>query len=180
MNQSGDCTNRTTGTWTTALAAALLSACASTPPIERYTPPLESAPTALMELDLMHASRNRSAALYVRGAPGCQTMRLFALLEPTWEAPPRLVAGSWERTPERSAKVVARLPAGEPLALRFRYTGPGEDYIFDMVLVLEPGARYLLDHEIPGRRMSIVNTATGAPPVRLPANWFHAALNCSR
>ncbi len=156
-----------------ALAVMLAAACA-TPPRERFTPPPEGAPAAEVELRLMSASRQRSAGFYVRGAASCNPSKASTWLNRTLEAPPLLVAGSWEGRHHP----VARLPAGEPLGLRFRYEGPGEAFEIDWVVVLEPGRRYVLEHEIPGTRASLRDAATGQPPRQLPVRHFHAALNC--
>lgn len=158
---------------TAALASALLAACATTP-IEPYAPPAADQPAAEVRLMLMGPSRNRSAALYVRGAARCSPPGAAALLNRTMEDPPRLVAGSWEN---RMGQTV-RLPAGEPLPLRFRYTGPGEERIADVVVLLQPGARYVFDHEIPGTRFSLVDSATGLPAPLLPPRLLHAGLQC--
>ncbi len=156
-----------------ALAASLLAGCA-TAPIEPYAPPAADQPAAEVRLNLMGPSRNRSAALYVRGAAKCSPPGAAALLNRTMEDPPRLVAGSWE---SRTGQTV-RLPAGEPLPLRFRYLGPGEERIADVVVLLQPGARYVFDHEIPGYRFSLIDSATGLPAPQLPPRLLHAGLQC--
>jgi hypothetical protein len=155
---------------------ATLAGCASPPPVERYTPPPPEAPGAEVELRLMMASRNRSAALYVQGAVKCNPSALAARLVRTVEEPARFVAGSWENR----FNPVVRLPAGEPVPLRFRYLGPGEEYRVEFVVVLEPGRRYVFDHEIPGRRVTLVDSASGLPPLLLPPRMFHDALACPR
>ncbi len=165
-------TTRTLGA-AAALATALLAGCATTP-VEPYVPPAAGQPAAEVQLQLMQPSRNRSAALYVRGAAKCSPPGAAALLNRTMEDPPRLVAGSWEN---RTGAVV-RLPAGEPLPLRFRYLGPGEERIADVVVQLQPGARYVFDHEIPGYRFSLVDSATGQPVPLLPPKLLHAGLQC--
>ncbi len=157
-----------------ALAALLLAGCASAP-VERYAPPAAGEAGAELRLNLMQPSRNRSAALYVRGTPFCAT-GAAALINRTLEGPPRLVAGSWEN---RSGEVV-RLPAGVPLPLRFRYLGPGEERIADVVVQLQPGARYVFDHEIPGYAFSIKEQASGLPAPQLPPKLLHAGLDCPR
>ena len=154
-------------------AAALLAGC-STTPVERYVPPPPDQASAEVQLNLMLPSRNRSAGLYVRGAVKCPAPGAAALLNRTIEEPAKLVAGSWEN---RSREVV-RLPAGVPLPLRFRYQGPGEDWIFDFVVQLQPGARYVFDHEIPGSRYTLTDGASGQPAPTLPPKWFHDAVQC--
>jgi hypothetical protein len=158
-----------------ALVAALALAACVAPPA-RYVPPGESEATAEVQLQLMMGSRNRSAALYVPGALRCNPSAVTAMLQPTLEGPPQLVAGSWENR----YRDVVRLPAATPLRLRFRYTGPGEEFVIDVVVLLEPGKRYVLDHEIPGRRFTLTDAASGAPAPTLPSRMFHARLNCAR
>ena len=123
---------------------------------------------------LMLPSRNRSAGLYVRGAVKCAAPGVASLLNRTIEEPHKLVAGSWENR----FREVVRLPAGEPLPLRFRYQGPGEDWIFDFVVQLQPGVRYVFDHEIPGRSYTLKTSATGEPAETLPPKFFHQGVNC--
>jgi hypothetical protein len=155
------------------LAASLLAGCATTP-VERFPAPPPEQPAAEVLLGLMPASRNRSAGLYVRGAVKCSPPGAASLLNRTIEEEPRLVGGSWEN---RHREVV-RLPAGAPLPLRFRYQGPGEDWIFDFVVQLQPGARYVFDHEIPGRSYTLKDSATGLPAPMLPPKLLHGAVSC--
>lgn len=156
------------------LLAMALVGCASPP--ERYTLPAPETPTAEVQLMLMLPSRNRSAALYVPGAAKCNPTALLVFLSRTIEDPPRLVAGSWENR----FREVVRLPAGVPLPLRFRYQGPGDDWIFNFVVLLQPGARYVFDHEIPGRSFTLKDSVSGLPPPTLPPRWFHDAVICPR
>lgn len=159
---------------TAAVLATLLGACAAPP--ERYALPATDGATAEVQVNLMGRSRNFSAALYVPGAVKCNPSALTAMLNRTIEDPPRLVAGSWDN---RFREVVT-LPAGVPLPLRFRYQAPGDDWIFDFVVQLQPGARYVFEHEIPGRSFTLKDSVSGLPAPRLPPRWFRDAVICLR
>jgi hypothetical protein len=168
-----------------AALAACLAGCATTPP-ERYTPPADGTPTAEVQVRLMQLGGNSHVAFYVRGAARCAPTTVLTKMGVRPEAPPRLVAGSWERTDgpyspgpmRRQADPVIRMPAGEPLGLLVQFEAPGQLRGTAMVVVLEPGGRYLLDHSTEGMRVSIRNSVTGAPPLQLPTTHFHDALNC--
>ena len=155
---------------TAAVLATLLGGCAAPP--ERYALPATGGVTAEVQLNLIGRSRNFSAALYVPGAVKCNPQALTALLNRTIEDPPRLVAGSWDNR----YREVVRLPAGVPLPLRFRYQGPGDDWIFDFVVRLQPGAGYVFEHKIPGRSFTLKDSVSGLPPSRLPLRWFQDAV----
>lgn len=157
---------------------ALMAACATPPPpLAPYRQPPPGPDVAEVELRLMPRSRNRSAALYMAGAVRCNAETGIAkvMLGSKIEAPAEIIARS-EENPRGWPKV--RLPAGQMLPLRFRYFGPGEEYVVDVLVTLTAGASYVFDHEIPGRGVTLVDRETGLPPLSLPPKVRRDAVTC--
>jgi len=156
---------------------ALLAACASAPPLGRYAQPAPGPDVAEVELRLLPPSRNRSEGLYMAGAVRCNSSGgLLKLAQGSKiEEPEEFIANA---SGNLKGWPVVRLPAGKPLPLRFRYHSAGEQYVATIYVLLSPGARYVFDHDVLKRSVTLVDAQTGLPPLSLPPKLRFDAVTC--
>lgn len=152
---------------------ALFAACAA-PPI--YQLPADTADSAEVEVFLPPWQRNFNEGLVMRGEFRCNEkpgLNRSALVPKVVEGPQQTIARSMPGTIQHPT----RLPAGQPLALRFWKTRVTEVRSWNFVVLLKPGGRYKASlDETTGP--SIVDAETGAEALRLPPDFHQLLLQC--